>query len=168
MRSRCIVLAVSFIVLLAPFAISAGDSPFDKSEWEEVNIKLGVGYRYFIDEGMSEAYTGCGELTFRFSARGMKILSLEQQEIKKPFKSGLRGEYHEVPKHDLETRHCGRCGSELKIVKDAKRVLCESCGHVIEVGVSELACPGCSTPVSLPVNATQIQCPSCGGVISST
>ena len=92
MRSRCIVLAVSFIVLLAPCAISAGDSPFDKSEWEEVNIKLGVGYRYFTDEGMSEAYTGCGELTFRFSARGMKILSLEQEEVAKPFKSGLRGE----------------------------------------------------------------------------
>ncbi|MES0488524.1 MAG: hypothetical protein ABUK01_00925 [Leptospirales bacterium] len=112
-----------------------------------------------------------GELAERvFMSRFMEgymkhLLPDDQEELLK--QTGLLGKYHKVLKPHLTLRHCGQCGSSLSVVDGAKNVICEPCGHVIDVSVAEFSCPGCSAPVSLPIEQTQITCPSCSTVIHS-
>jgi LSD1 subclass zinc finger protein len=82
--------------------------------------------------------------------------------------SGLHGEYHELHARESAVRHCGSCGFKLSVAKGAVRVLCEECGHIINVKTPEFSCPSCSGPVSFPVGKMRIQCPSCKTLIHAS
>jgi ankyrin repeat protein/DNA-directed RNA polymerase subunit RPC12/RpoP len=66
----------------------------------------------------------------------------------------------------IEERHCGRCGGELSVLKDARRIVCESCGALIDVNEVELPCPSCSYLLSMPVETDRISCPACGTIVT--
>ena len=81
--------------------------------------------------------------------------------------SGLEGEYHTLRVPDSATRYCGSCGEELVVAAGAVHVLCEACGHVIDVSLPEFPCPSCSTPLSIPISKSSIQCPSCNTTVQA-
>ena len=73
----------------------------------------------------------------------------------------LRGDYHEVPLPKTEARHCGVCGGSLHVVQGALRVVCEACGHCVDVGAIEVACAHCGGPCSIPSGSAHFPCPYC-------
>lgn len=80
--------------------------------------------------------------------------------------AGVATEYRTVEPLELQRRHCGRCGAELDIVPQAKRVVCEEgCGHVLAVDRPELGCSQCGAPLSIPVDVRQLNCPSCRALV---
>lgn len=83
-------------------------------------------------------------------------------------KLGFVGQYHEVPKPDLTRRQCGWCGASLDVVKNADRVVCEYCAHIIDVNAPEFPCPACTNPISLPVGVRRLRCPACDSEVAST
>lgn len=74
--------------------------------------------------------------------------------------SGLKGDYVEATA-SLDKRHCGGCGGDLDVPPGARRVVCEACGHVIDVGGREAPCTHCGRPLSWPAGKTMIACPGC-------
>jgi DNA-directed RNA polymerase subunit RPC12/RpoP len=82
-------------------------------------------------------------------------------------RTGLAGEYQRLePVVDGTTRHCGQCGSEFTAVSGATTVVCDSCGHRLDVGTAELACTNCGGLVSLPAGANDSPCPYCKTLVS--
>jgi DNA-directed RNA polymerase subunit RPC12/RpoP len=82
-------------------------------------------------------------------------------------RTGLAGDYQRVePIGDGATRHCGQCGGEFTAVPGATTVVCDSCGHRLDLGAAELACTNCGGLVSLPVGSTGSPCPYCRTLIS--
>jgi DNA-directed RNA polymerase subunit RPC12/RpoP len=82
-------------------------------------------------------------------------------------RTGLAGEYQRVePVTDGATRHCGKCGSEFTAVPGATTVVCDGCGHRLDVGAAESACTNCGGHVSVTVGATESRCPYCRTLIS--
>ena len=76
--------------------------------------------------------------------------------------TGLAAEYREVDDRGLQQRHCGKCGATRQIPEaGAHTVVCESCGHKLDVGSAELACGGCGGPVSVPRGFESFPCPYC-------
>ncbi len=65
-------------------------------------------------------------------------------------KTGLDGEYIEPPEVDLTKGECPSCAKPLEVHPDAKRVVCEACGHTIAVGGGELPCNCCGAPIVIP------------------
>ncbi len=76
-------------------------------------------------------------------------------------RTGLKGEYDEVALPKLQSGPCPSCGAALQVVEGAKRVLCESCGHLAGVGTGTIACHGCSAPITLPEHGSLFSCPNC-------
>lgn len=76
-------------------------------------------------------------------------------------KTGLKGSYHEVTTHPVKSGPCPSCGARIEAVEGAKRVLCESCGHLAGVGTGTIPCHGCATPITLPEVGNLFACPSC-------
>ena len=74
---------------------------------------------------------------------------------------GLGGEYVDLQPVETESRHCGGCGSELSVVPGAKKMVCESCGRMNDVGRPEISCSSCGSPLTLPVGKSMFSCPSC-------
>jgi LSD1 subclass zinc finger protein len=74
---------------------------------------------------------------------------------------GLGGEYVDLKPVETTSRHCGGCGTELKVVEGAKKMVCESCGRMNDVGRPEISCTSCGGPLSLPVGKDRFSCPSC-------
>lgn len=58
----------------------------------------------------------------------------------------LRDEFVDVPPVDLARSSCGQCGSPLLVAEGAHRVLCESCGHVLDARAPRVPCPVCAAP----------------------
>jgi hypothetical protein len=65
-------------------------------------------------------------------------------------KTGLDGTWIEPPEVDLTHGACPSCSAPLDVHPDAKRVVCESCGHTVAVGGGELPCNGCGAPIVIP------------------
>ncbi|MBI2892622.1 MAG: hypothetical protein HYY06_03660 [Deltaproteobacteria bacterium] len=74
---------------------------------------------------------------------------------------GLGGEYVPLTPVDTTDRHCGSCGQPSPVVARAERVVCESCGHTIDVSRPEIQCTSCGAPLSIPIGATRHACPHC-------
>ena len=75
---------------------------------------------------------------------------------------GLDGEYFklEVPS-DGQSWHCGVCGGEIMVLKGAKVVVCDHCGHSIDAGGGESPCRSCGGLITFPVGESRIPCPYC-------
>jgi hypothetical protein len=79
--------------------------------------------------------------------------------------SGLSGDYDEVPDVHFGTRHCGHCGGELSVVDGARCVVCEACGHRVDVSVAEIKCGQCAGMISLPQGEARGACPFCQSMV---
>jgi uncharacterized Zn finger protein (UPF0148 family) len=76
-------------------------------------------------------------------------------------RTGLRGDYRELPDPATSKRHCGNCGSDLVVVDGAQCVLCEACGFLVEVAGTEVACPECGASLSVVAGGGKCSCPYC-------
>jgi DNA-directed RNA polymerase subunit RPC12/RpoP len=74
---------------------------------------------------------------------------------------GLAAEYDEVKPHETNSHHCGICGSEIHSLPNARQVMCESCGFIIDVGSEAVPCGKCGAQLSFPVSANHVLCPYC-------
>lgn len=79
--------------------------------------------------------------------------------------TGLDGDHDVLPLEHPSIRHCGGCGSDIPVVPGATRVVCEACGHRVEVGVAEIACGQCARTFSFPVGKDPVACPSCAAMV---
>jgi Zn finger protein HypA/HybF involved in hydrogenase expression len=77
------------------------------------------------------------------------------------FETGLQGDYDDRPAPAAVLRHCGSCGVDLGVAPGARRVLCEGCGFLVDVGAPEIACEHCGGTISAPAGATMLACPYC-------
>jgi LSD1 subclass zinc finger protein len=79
--------------------------------------------------------------------------------------TGLSGEYDELPDIHATTRHCGGCGGEIQVVPGATCVVCEACGHKVDVGTAEIKCVQCAGLISFPHGAERVKCPFCEAMV---
>lgn len=74
----------------------------------------------------------------------------------------LGGEYTKIqPPPDGQNRHCGHCGGDLIALPGARAVICNHCGHSIDVGGAQVSCGGCGGFLSFPVGVNRMPCPYC-------
>lgn len=74
---------------------------------------------------------------------------------------GLSAEYDEVKPQPTDQHNCGACGSEIHSLPNAQKVVCESCGFMIDVGSQAMPCQKCGALLSFPVSANHVICPYC-------
>jgi DNA-directed RNA polymerase subunit RPC12/RpoP len=74
---------------------------------------------------------------------------------------GLNGEYDEVKPVQTDLHKCGGCGSELHTVVGAKQVVCETCGHTIDISGGDVPCGKCGAQLAFPVSVNHVLCPYC-------
>lgn len=74
---------------------------------------------------------------------------------------GLTGDYDQVQPKPTEARRCGGCGVELHALVGARVVVCEDCGHRVDVGAGAVPCHQCGAPLSYPVGVSRLKCPYC-------
>lgn len=74
--------------------------------------------------------------------------------------SGLERDAIQLPPVSAHPSVCGHCGGRLLVVAESKRVLCESCGHLLDALRPRFPCPNCSAPV-LVESSRQIECAYC-------
>ena len=74
---------------------------------------------------------------------------------------GLTGDYSKVVAQPTETHQCGNCGSDLRSVIGARVIVCESCGHQIDIQGGAVPCRNCGSPLSYPVSVNRLHCPFC-------
>ncbi|MEZ4318282.1 MAG: hypothetical protein R3F61_12300 [Myxococcota bacterium] len=76
-------------------------------------------------------------------------------------KTGLDGEYVEPQAADLTKGTCPQCTAPLEVPANAKRVVCESCGHNVLVKGGHLPCHGCGASIDIPDHGKDFNCPKC-------
>jgi DNA-directed RNA polymerase subunit RPC12/RpoP len=74
---------------------------------------------------------------------------------------GLDGEYDEVQVQPTDRHKCGICGTEMLTVIGAREVMCEACGHMIDILGGEAPCQNCGARLSFPVSVNHVHCPYC-------
>ena len=74
---------------------------------------------------------------------------------------GLAAEYDEFKPQQTDTHQCGTCGSEIHSLPNAKNVVCDSCGFLIDVASQAVTCGKCGALLSFPVLANHVLCPYC-------
>jgi LSD1 subclass zinc finger protein len=75
--------------------------------------------------------------------------------------AGLACEWIEAPRVDFSACGCGHCGGRLHKPAGSRRLLCEGCGKLLEVGDRLFSCRGCGAALSLAAGATEVQCGYC-------
>ena len=74
---------------------------------------------------------------------------------------GLTAEYDEYQPKQTDLHHCGACGAEVHTVTGARNVVCESCGHVIDIEGGAVPCLNCGAQLAFPVAVNHLLCPYC-------
>ena len=74
---------------------------------------------------------------------------------------GLGGEYDELQSLQTDLHKCGGCGSELQTVPGARVVVCENCGHSLDIKSGEVPCGKCGALLTFPVSVNHLLCPYC-------
>ena len=74
---------------------------------------------------------------------------------------GLTGDYTKVVPQETEAHQCGSCGAELRSVIGARVIVCEHCGHQIDIKGGPVPCRNCGAPLSYPVGVNRLNCPYC-------
>ncbi len=91
---------------------------------------------------------------------------LEDKDLEKLLTiTGLKREYVDVPDREFMERKCGSCGLDLPVVAGAERVVCESCGRVIDASAGVIPCGQCGADLSVPAGHRSFQCPMCNNSI---
>ena len=75
--------------------------------------------------------------------------------------TGTACDYIPAPQVAFSPCGCGACGRQLQVPAGAKRMVCEACGHVLEVGERQFPCRQCGAPLSLPAGGTDVVCCAC-------
>lgn len=75
--------------------------------------------------------------------------------------TGLYGEYSRLEPKETTLKHCGSCGSDLRVLPGARAVLCEGCGRRIDVESDETNCASCGGLLAFPVGESRVTCPYC-------
>ena len=87
-------------------------------------------------------------------------LSLEEGERLLKF-YGLTAEYDEYQPKQTDLFHCGACGAEVHTLTGARNVVCESCGHIIDIQGGAVPCLNCGAQLAFPVSINHLLCPYC-------
>ena len=74
---------------------------------------------------------------------------------------GLAGEYDELQTLQTNLHKCGGCGASLQTVPGAHKVVCESCGHTLDIDSGEVPCGKCGALLTFPVSVNHLLCPYC-------
>ena len=74
---------------------------------------------------------------------------------------GLDAEYDEFTPKPTDLHKCGACGSEIHTLAGAQKVVCESCGHTIDINGGDVPCGKCGALLSFPVSTNHLLCPYC-------
>ena len=74
---------------------------------------------------------------------------------------GLDAEYDEYQPKQTDSHNCGACGAEVHTVTGARNVVCDSCGHVIDIEGGAVPCINCGVQLSFPVSINHLVCPYC-------
>jgi len=74
---------------------------------------------------------------------------------------GLDGQYDEVEPQKTDQHKCGVCGSEMQTMPGAKKVVCSTCGHTLDIGSGDVPCHKCGALLAFPVDADHVVCPYC-------
>ncbi len=72
----------------------------------------------------------------------------------------LTGEFVEAEVMTGEPSTCGACGAGVGVMQGAKKMVCEHCGHKLDVG-DKLPCTGCGASLSPGENQRSFSCPHC-------
>lgn len=75
--------------------------------------------------------------------------------------TGLTTEYVEADPPQGDDASCTCCGAKLSALPGAKRVVCEKCGHRLDVGGARVTCRGCGSPLAPAEGVTNFACPHC-------
>jgi len=75
---------------------------------------------------------------------------------------GLNAQYDQVRPQPTIQKRCGVCGSELHTLAGARQVVCEACGHTLDISGGAVLCRKCGAQLSFPVSVSQVTRPYCG------
>jgi LSD1 subclass zinc finger protein len=74
---------------------------------------------------------------------------------------GLNAEYDAVRPQPTDSHQCGACGTQIQTVAGARQVVCEACGHTLDIGGGAVPCRSCGKLLSFPVGVSRVKCPYC-------
>ncbi len=74
---------------------------------------------------------------------------------------GLDAEYDEFKPQQTNSHKCGACGAEIITLTGARNVVCESCGHTLDISGGAVPCGKCGAELSFPVSVNHLLCPYC-------
>jgi len=75
--------------------------------------------------------------------------------------AGVACDYVPAPHLAFLPCGCGTCGAQLQVPPGARRMVCEACGNVLEVGEHQFPCRNCGAPLSMPSGGTDVVCGAC-------
>jgi hypothetical protein len=75
--------------------------------------------------------------------------------------AGVACQYIPAPEVAFSSCGCGVCGRKLQIPAGATRMLCEACGHLLELGSRQFRCRECGASLSLPASGQEVVCAFC-------
>jgi LSD1 subclass zinc finger protein len=79
---------------------------------------------------------------------------------------GLNAEYDAVRPQVTHTNQCGACGTQIQTIEGARQVVCEACGHTLDIAGGAVPCRSCGKLLSFPVGVSRVQCPNCSATTS--
>ncbi len=74
---------------------------------------------------------------------------------------GLTAEYDEYQPKQTDLFHCGACGADVRTLTGARNVVCENCGHIIDIEGGAVPCLNCGAQLAFPVSINHLLCPYC-------
>jgi DNA-directed RNA polymerase subunit RPC12/RpoP len=74
---------------------------------------------------------------------------------------GLNAEYDEVKPQPTDVHKCGICGAEMHTLNGAHKVVCNNCGHTLDIDSGDVPCQKCGAMLAFPVAADHVVCPYC-------
>ncbi|HTX90535.1 MAG TPA: hypothetical protein VMC09_04880 [Anaerolineales bacterium] len=74
---------------------------------------------------------------------------------------GLDAQYDEVKPQPTDVHKCGICGAEMHTLAGAHKVVCDHCGHTLDIDSGDVPCHKCGAMLAFPVLADHVVCPYC-------
>ncbi|MES2645058.1 MAG: DUF1266 domain-containing protein [Myxococcota bacterium] len=130
------------------------------------------GMRVYAEAGVLELHPDeapadlQARLTWSVFAQGWLPFLAEPDAERLLAETGLGGDYDVLPDIHCGVRHCGGCGNDIAVVPGATRVVCEACGHRVEVDTAEISCTQCAGMISFPLGKERVACPFCEAMVA--
>ncbi len=74
---------------------------------------------------------------------------------------GLDAQYDEFQPQQTDRHKCGVCGAEMQTMPGARKVVCNQCGHTLDIDSGDVPCRKCGALLAFPVSADHVVCPYC-------